>query len=87
MEGETSKYDVIIYNDDETSMTFVVDALVEVFEKEYVEAVDLMLKTQREGTGVAGTYPEGVAAAKVLRVRELAKAAGHGAFKVTMRKA
>lgn len=81
------KYNVIIHNDDCTSMVFVVEILVGVFRKERSDAIKLMLKIHTEGKGVAGTYTRSIAESKVVLTREIAEKAGYSEFRVTMEKA
>lgn len=49
-------YAVIIYNDDITSMEFVVQILNRVFNKSLDEATKLMLEIHEIGKGMAGMY-------------------------------
>jgi ATP-dependent Clp protease adaptor protein ClpS len=49
--------EVRILNDDVTPMEFVVEILQQVFDKDYMSAVRIMLETHRGGSGVCGIYP------------------------------
>ena len=71
------RFKVLLYNDDYTTMEFVVEILESVFRKSPAEAVQVMLKVHREGQAVAGLYPHDVAETKVLAVHEAARAAGY----------
>ena len=71
------RFKVLLYNDDYTSMDFVVEILEGVFRKSPAEAVQVMLQVHKEGRGVAGVYPKDVAETKVLQVHDLARAAGY----------
>jgi ATP-dependent Clp protease adaptor protein ClpS len=59
------RWKVLIYNDDFTSMDFVVYVLMKHFRKAPAEAVHIMLQVHHKGLGVAGIYPKDVAETKV----------------------
>ncbi|MFZ7126329.1 MAG: ATP-dependent Clp protease adapter ClpS [Desulfobacterales bacterium] len=73
---EPSMYRVILLNDDYTTMEFVVEVLVTVFNKPYDEATRIMLKVHREGSGICGVYTFEVAETKVETVHRLARDKG-----------
>ena len=73
---EPRKYNVIIHNDDFTTMEFVVMVLTTVFRKSEPEAQALMMKVHREGKSVAGTYSLDVAQSKVQRATAMARDSG-----------
>ena len=62
---EPRRYKVTIYNDDFTTMEFVVKVLVEVFFKSEAEAEALMLKVHHSDKAVVGIYTYDVATSKV----------------------
>jgi ATP-dependent Clp protease adaptor protein ClpS len=70
------RYQVVLLNDDYTTMDFVVMILETIFRQSPAEAVQIMLKVHKEGSGVAGVYPHDVAETKVRAVHEKARAAG-----------
>ncbi|MBR3307873.1 MAG: ATP-dependent Clp protease adaptor ClpS [Lachnospiraceae bacterium] len=71
-----SLYKVIMLNDDVTTMDFVVDILVKIFDKPREKAVELMYKVHREGRAVIARYPYDIAATKRRQAVEKARAEG-----------
>lgn len=69
-------YEVMLLNDDYTTMEFVVDILMEVFHKTKQEASYIMLDVHLRGKGVVGIYTYDIAATKVMLVEELARENG-----------
>lgn len=61
---EPSYYKVIIYNDEETTMDFVVEILIDFFNKEESEAQALMYQVHLNGRGIAGIYIYDIALTK-----------------------
>ena len=73
---EPPMYRVMLLNDDYTTMDFVVEVLVYVFQKSSDEAMRIMLNVHRSGVGVCGVYPYEVAETKVETVEVLARENG-----------
>lgn len=73
---EPQRYKVIIYNDDFTTMEFVVKMLTTVFQKDIVEAETLMLEVHNKGKAVAGIYTLDIAASKVNKATKMARDEG-----------
>ncbi len=73
---EPPMYRVIFYNDDFTPKAFVVEILVQVFQKSAAEATELMWRVHHGNRGVAGVYPRDVAETKVAVVTALARENG-----------
>ena len=71
------RFKVILYNDDNTPMEFVVGLLESVFGKSPSEATQLMLTIHRRGEGVAGAYVLEVAETKISTVHRLAEDGGN----------
>ena len=63
-----NRFDVILLNDDYTSMEFVVDVLRRFFHKEFLAAEAIMLKIHIDGEAVCGSYSYDVAQTKVKQV-------------------
>lgn len=70
------RWKVLIYNDDFTSMDFVVYILMKHFRKPPAEAVHVMLQVHHRGIGVAGIFPKDVAETKVAEVTAEARENG-----------
>ena len=62
------RFDVILINDDYTTMEFVVEVLQQFFNKELQAAETIMLKIHIDGEAVCGTYSYDVAQTKVTQV-------------------
>jgi ATP-dependent Clp protease adaptor protein ClpS len=71
------KWKVILFNDDYTSMEFVVEILIQLFGKTPTAATEVMLRIHRGGKGVAGVYILEVAETKVATVHRLAEQRGY----------
>ena len=70
-------YKVILFNDDYTTMDFVVEVLQRFFSINRERAQQIMLKVHNEGSAVCGVYSRDVAETKVVLVTEFAKQHGH----------
>lgn len=73
---EPRRYKVIIYNDDFTTMDFVVKILTQVFFKSEDEAERLMLQVHHSDKAVVGIYSYDVAISKVRKATNMAREAG-----------
>jgi ATP-dependent Clp protease adaptor protein ClpS len=82
---EPSMYRVLLHNDDYTTMEFVVEILMMVFNRPLEQATRIMLNVHHKGIGVCGVYPFEVAETKVETVIRLARENGHP-LKCTMEK-
>jgi ATP-dependent Clp protease adaptor protein ClpS len=69
-------FHVVLYNDDYTTMEFVVHVLEAVFQKGTEEAFRIMLDVHRRGRGVCGAYTYEVAETKVTTVHDMARKEG-----------
>ena len=70
---EPRRYKVTIYNDDLTTMEFVVKILVQVFFKSEAEAETLMLQVHHSDKAVVGIYSYDVATSKVRKATSMAR--------------
>jgi ATP-dependent Clp protease adaptor protein ClpS len=62
------RFNVVLLNDDYTTMEFVVEVLRRFFNKEFLAAETIMLKIHIDGEAVCGTYSYDVAQTKVTQV-------------------
>jgi len=70
---EPKSYHVILYNDNYTTMDFVIYILETIFHHSQGNAEKIMLDVHRRGKGIAGTYTRDIAETKALQTRTLAK--------------
>lgn len=70
-------YKVILFNDDFTTMEFVIEVLQRFFAMDRERAMQIMLKVHNEGLAICGTYSRDVAETKVAQVTAFAKQHGH----------
>lgn len=73
---EPRRFKVIIYNDDFTTMDFVVKVLTTVFFKSPAEAETLMMQVHKSQSAVVGIYSYDIAQSKVQKATRLAREAG-----------
>ena len=74
---EPTLYNVILLNDDYTTMEFVLQMLETLFQKSPAEAYRIMMHVHRSGRGLAGVYTYEVAETKASTVASLASEAGY----------
>ena len=60
-------YAVIFWNDDFTTMEFVVHVLTKVFHKKPQDAAAIMMEVHESGQGIAGVYTYDIAVSKKAR--------------------
>ncbi len=80
---EPKQYQVIMHNDDFTTMEFVVEVLMEVFHKKAAEAEQLMMDVHRKGSAVVGIYPRDIARTRIAEAVRRARQKGFP-FRLTM---
>ncbi|MBT4364507.1 MAG: ATP-dependent Clp protease adapter ClpS [Desulfobacterales bacterium] len=74
--SEPPLYKVLLHNDDFTTMEFVVNILLSVFNKSVEEATQIMLNVHNQGIGLCGLYSFEVAETKVEMVSDEASRNG-----------
>ncbi len=69
-------FNVVLYNDDYTTMEFVVHVLETIFDKGPAEAYRVMMEVHMQGRGLCGAYTWEIAETKVVTVHEQARSEG-----------
>ena len=67
---------VVFYNDDFTTMDFVVDVLISIFNKSSVEAEKIMRSVHENGSAIAGTYTYDIAVSRTNLTIQVARKNG-----------
>ena len=70
---EPQDYRVILLNDNYTTMDFVVEVLMIIFNKSLVDANKIMLDVHKKGKGIVGQYSWDIAATKAEQVHAAAR--------------
>lgn len=71
------RFNVIIHNDDQTPVEFVIHLLIEIFNKALSEAKDITMTVHEQGRGIAGTYNHEIAKQKVHEATVITRYHGH----------
>ncbi len=66
-------YKVLIFNDDYTTMDFVVEVLITFFSKSASEATKIMLDVHKRGKGICGIYIFDIAVTKANQVNKFSR--------------
>lgn len=74
---EPRRYQVVLHNDDYTTMEFVVHVLMKFFYKTETESTQIMLHVHHRGYGIVGLFTRDVAETKASQVMDYAKQNGH----------
>lgn len=69
-------YKAVMFNDDYTTMEFVIEVLVNIFNKSVIEAEKIMLDVHEKGKGIAGIYSYDIAITKVTTAMNMARQEG-----------
>ena len=72
-----SMYAVIMFNDEVTTMEFVVDLLMKVFHKSAIEASNIMMDIHERGQGLVGVYTYDIAVTKKALADQLSAEKGY----------
>jgi len=83
---EPKRYCVVMYNDDFTTMEFVVEILIDIFHKDEMNAQRIMMGVHKCGKAVVGKYPLDIAVTKVSLALARAKEQGFP-FRMTVEEA
>src|SRR5437588_11106143 len=75
--AEPSHLQIILHNDNETPLQFVVELLHSVFNKQFIDAVRLTEAVDKDGQASCGSYPREVAADLLEAARQRVRVAGH----------
>lgn len=70
---EPGRYNVIYINDEVTTMEFVIETLVVIFNYTHIEADEMMVKIHEQGSAVVATMPWEMAEQKGVEVIQLAR--------------
>lgn len=70
---EPKQFNVIMHNDDFTTMEFVVNVLIDIFHKDGVTAEAIMLGVHNNGKAIVGKYPYDIAVTRVTKALNRAK--------------
>jgi len=70
-------YKVLLFNDDYTTMEFVIEVLQRFFAMDQERAQQVMLKVHNEGSAICGIYSRDVAETKISQVTAFAQQHGH----------
>tara|TARA_R110001592_G_scaffold1805_12_gene10877 strand:+ start:16316 stop:16615 length:300 start_codon:yes stop_codon:yes gene_type:complete len=79
------RFKIIMWNDDFTPMDFVVQLLVELFDRPLNEAKTIMIDIHEDGKGIAGEYNFEIAEQKVHEGSTISRHNGYP-LKITMEK-
>jgi ATP-dependent Clp protease adaptor protein ClpS len=71
------RYQVVLHNDDYTTMEFVVFVLIKFFHKTETEATQIMHRVHHRGYGIVGLFTRDIAETKAAQVMDFAKEHGH----------
>lgn len=71
------RYHVILLNDDFTPMEFVIQLLVEIFDRSAEDAIQVMMEVHQNGRGIANTYSHEIANMKSNEAMDISSKFGH----------
>jgi ATP-dependent Clp protease adaptor protein ClpS len=73
---EPNRWKVILLNDDQTPMEFVIGILTEIFKHSQETAKEITMQIHSEGSGIAGVYSFEIAEVKAVEATNLARGNG-----------
>ena len=73
---EPKNWKVVMLNDDQTPMDFVITLLTEIFKHSQETAKDITLEIHNTGSGIAGVYSFEIAEVKAVEATTLARSNG-----------
>jgi len=71
------RFNVVIWNDDFTPMEFVIQLLVEVFNKNIEQSSEITSEIHNQGKAIAGTYSKEIAEQKTHEATVISRHSGH----------
>lgn len=83
---EPKRYNVVMHNDDFTTMEFVVEILMDIFHKDAITAENIMMTVHKSEKAVIGSYTYGIAVTKVNQSMSRARQEGFP-FRMTVEEA
>ncbi len=72
---EPKMFKVVLLNDEITTMDFVVEVLMSIFNHSFESANKIMLEVHCNGSGVCGIYTQEIALSKAKKVSDMARMA------------
>jgi ATP-dependent Clp protease adaptor protein ClpS len=79
------RFHVVVLNDDVTPMDFVIQLLVDIFNKTLSQAKDITIAVHTQGQAIAGSYSHEIAEQKQLEATGMAREQGFP-LKITLEK-
>jgi ATP-dependent Clp protease adaptor protein ClpS len=73
---EPNRWKVILLNDDQTPMEFVIGILTEIFKHSQETAKEITMQIHTDGSGIAGVYSFEIAEVKAVEATNLARGNG-----------
>lgn len=70
-------YNCIILNDDQTPIDFVIQMVVDIFNKNIAQAQTITMRVHEEGQAIVGTYSKEISEQKVLEATTMARYSGY----------
>lgn len=77
---EPGLYQIVIHNDDFTTMEFVMEILEKIFFMDRKKAAEVMMEAHQVGKSVCGIFTKEIAESKIEQVTELARKEEHPLF-------